>query len=40
MKKRGFKFVGAVIIYSFYKALASSMITKMSAFVKEFRSEI
>ena len=23
MKKRGFKFVGAVIIYSFYKALAS-----------------
>ena len=34
MKKRGFKFVGAVIIYSFYKALVSPIITKMSAFVK------
>lgn len=37
MKKRGFKFVGAVIIYSFLQGV---MITKMSAFAKEFRSEI
>ena len=34
MKKRGFKFIGAVTSTRFYKALASSMITKMSAFAR------